>query len=220
VRLILPTAVLILFATSASAADKDTRAAAVTRGKKLQAKVSVEFADTSLKEALAELKTQIEAAGQTISWRLDTGVSMNLKVMYSGKDVTVAEALDGMFAKNGLGYVVISKEGDRLDGFVLIKAGKERGFPEGTATAAAPKEAPAAKAVDKKPAMKDKPAPKPEETGDKAEQLATGKLKLARQLEEAGKTDKARERYQDIIKQYPSTKAAEEARDLLEKLKK
>jgi autotransporter-associated beta strand protein len=43
--------------------------------------------------------------------------------------VTLEEALDAMFKKNGLGYIVISKKNNAYDGSVQIKQGKERGSP-------------------------------------------------------------------------------------------
>jgi len=91
----------------------------------LKSKVSVEFTDTILKEAVGELKEQVKG----VFIQLDTkgGVSQNGKLSYSGKDVTLAEALDGMFKKNGLGYVIISNKKDAYDGAILVKQGKERG---------------------------------------------------------------------------------------------
>jgi autotransporter-associated beta strand protein len=44
--------------------------------------------------------------------------------------VTLAEVFDGMFKKNGLGYIVISGKNNGYDGSIQIKQGKERGFPE------------------------------------------------------------------------------------------
>jgi FimV-like protein len=55
---------------------------------------------------------------------------------------------------------------------------------------------------------------------DKDDSLAFTRLKFAKQLMDDGKTDKARERLQEIIKKYPKSTAADEARDLLKKLKK
>jgi S1-C subfamily serine protease len=54
----------------------------------------------------------------------------------------------------------------------------------------------------------------------KAEHAASGKLKLAKSLAENGLLDKAKPRLQEIVDSYPQTKAAEEARQLLEKLNK
>lgn len=210
------------------AAPPDTPKAAETR-KKLQQKVSVDYQDTLLREVIDDLKSQVKGLGI----RPDTtgGVSMNLKITYKADAKPLADVLDGMFKKNGLGYVVVSKEGDAYDGTLLIKQGKERGYPAGQEPTAAEKavtkekEKPVDKAASRekapnqsKPATKDKE--KPAEDGDKAEQIAASKLKLARQLADDGKTDKAKQRYEDIVKQYPDTKAAAEARQLLKKLEK
>jgi TolA-binding protein len=199
-------------------AEKDTKAAAATRAKKLQAKLTVTFDDTPLKEVLEELKSQVEAAGAgTVSFKLEPGVSMNQKITFTAKDKPLEQVLSGIFTKVGLGYYVLSKEKDRYDGWVVVKPGKERGYPEGQepkagAEKASAKDKAAAKA---KPAAKEKA-----EAGDKDEQAAASKLNLAKDLADNGKTEKARERYQDIIRLYPKTKAAEEARELLDKLKK
>lgn len=55
------------------------------------------------------------------------GVSQNGKLSYKGKDVTLEDALDGMFKKNGLGYVIISNKKDAYDGAILVKPSKDRG---------------------------------------------------------------------------------------------
>lgn len=91
----------------------------------LKTKVTVEFNDTILKEAVGELKEQVKG----VFIQLDTkgGVSQNGKLSYTGKDVTLEEALDGMFKKNGLGYVIISNKKDAYDGAILVKQGKDRG---------------------------------------------------------------------------------------------
>jgi TolA-binding protein len=203
---------------------KDTQPAAATR-KKLQAKISVEFKDTRLEDALKEMKQLVEEAGAgSLSFQYDLGVSRNLTVTYTGKDETLEKVLDGTFQKNGLGYVVVSKDKDRYDGWILIKQGNERGYPEGqspakTADKTATKDKPPS---DKASKDKDKPAgkDKPVDDADKAEQLAASRLNRAKDLLDAGKGDKAKEWFQDIIKTYPKTKAADEARKLLEKLNK
>jgi len=61
---------------------------------------------------------------------------------------------------------------------------------------------------------------KPEDQAAKAERLAAAKLNLAKQLASDGLLDKARTRFQEIIDTYPKTKAAADARKLLEKLGK
>jgi S1-C subfamily serine protease len=73
---------------------------------------------------------------------------------------------------------------------------------------------------DKEVTAKTKHAPaKPAAESHKEESIAKAKLNLANMLAAAGKTAKAKERYQDIIAGFPNTKAAEEARRLLAKLK-
>jgi hypothetical protein len=56
------------------------------------------------------------------------------------------------------------------------------------------------------------------ETARKAEQAADAKLTLAKSLLRDGKADKARVRLEEIVKDYPESKAAEEARTLLKGL--
>jgi hypothetical protein len=53
--------------------------------------------------------------------------------------------------------------------------------------------------------------------GVKAEREAASNLKLAKMLGADGLKDKAQARYQEIVKRYPNTKAAQEARELLDK---
>ena len=85
----------------------------------------MEFEDLPLKEEVAELKDQVKG----VFIQLDTkgGVSQNGKLSYKGKDVTLEDALDGMFKKNGLGYVIISNKKDAYDGAILVKPSKDRG---------------------------------------------------------------------------------------------
>jgi hypothetical protein len=209
-----------LAAAAWAQAVKDTQAAAVTR-KKLQTKITVEFKDAKVVDCTKELKQLVEeAGGGAISFQFDVGVSMNLTITYVGKDKTLAEVLDGMFQKNGLGYIVVSNEKERYDGWIKIKQGKERGYPLGQAPAVKTPEKPKPepeKPAKEKPAAKEKP-PLPE--GEKAEQMAAAKLSLAKELIDTGKTAKGKEWLEELLKMYPNTKAAAEAKKLLDKLKK
>src|SRR5205814_1553404 len=158
------------------AADKDTQLAANTRAKKLTAKVSVEFKDEMLEDCVKEISRQLEDQGAgNLSATYDLGVSKNQRVTYAGKDQTVAEALDGMLKKNGLGYYVVSKDKDRYDGWIKITRGSERGWPAGQE----PKDKSTAKAPPPKaaPEPKDKAADKPAAgDADQAEKAAASKL--------------------------------------------
>jgi hypothetical protein len=206
----------ILFAVGAAlAAEKDTALAANTRAKKLTAKVTVEFKEEMLSECVKELSRQIEeAGGGSLSASYDLGVSQNQRISYAGKEQTVAEVLDGMLKKPGLGYIVVSKDKDRYDGWVKITRGEERGWPKGqepkdkgTTAKAPPKAAP-------------EPGDRPGDDPDKAEKAAAAKLDFARSFLKDGKLDKAKQRFQEIVTQYPNTKAAEQAKAELEKLGK
>ena len=122
-RLCLTCSLLLAICVSPVRAE-DTPAAAKTR-KLLKTKISVDFKDLRLEDALDDIKEQVKG----LKSRLDTkgGVSRNRTVTYKAKDKTVEEVLDGMFNKTGLGYIVISKKNNAYDGSLLIKMGNERG---------------------------------------------------------------------------------------------
>ena len=217
--------------SSAWAAEKDSPAATATR-KKLQAKISVEYKDVSLKEIMDDIKQKVsDATGSDLSYWLDNpgGVSNNSTLSFSAKDKSVADILDGLFKNNGLGYIVVSKEyknyKGRYDGWLLIVKGKERGFPEtedsGKEPAAKekPKEKPSADNPKNKPEKPaEKPTEKAEDDVDKVDREAGRQLKYAKSYMEDGKKDLAIKKLKEIVKKYPKTKAAEEAKKDLEKL--
>ena len=106
------------------AADDDTPAAAKTR-KLLKTKISVDFKDTRLEDAMDEIKTEVKG----FKFLLDAkgGVSRNQTVSYSAKDKTVEDILDEMLKKPDLGYIIISKKGNAYDGLIQVRKSKERG---------------------------------------------------------------------------------------------
>jgi type II secretory pathway component GspD/PulD (secretin) len=109
-------------------ADDNTPKAAATR-KLLKKKITVDFKDTRLEDALDEIKDQVK--GLKIIIDSKGGVSRNQTLNYEAKDKSVEEVFAGMFAKNGLGYIVISKKNNAYDGLVQIRQGKERGYEKG-----------------------------------------------------------------------------------------
>lgn len=122
-------AVCVSFVQAADKAKdppKDTTKAAAAR-KLLKTKVTVEYKETRLGDVVDDLKEQIPKLGI----RIDTkgGVSQNQTVTFKADDKPLDEVLDGMFKKNDLGYIIVSKQNDAYDGTLLIKKGKERGFP-------------------------------------------------------------------------------------------
>lgn len=200
------------------AAEKDTALAANTRAKKLTAKVTVDFKDEMLDECIKDLSRQIDdAGGGSLSASYDQGVSKNQRLTYAAKDQSVADVLDGMLKKNSLGYIVVSKDKDRYDGWIKITRGNERGWPAGQEPKGTAKAAPKATPEPNEKAA-DKPVEKPADDPDKTEKAAASKLEFARSLLKDGKTDRAKQRLQEIVTQYPNTKAAEEAKKELEKL--
>ena len=119
-------AALVLAAPSTNlrAADDDTPAAAKTR-KLLKTKISVEFKDTGLREAMEEIQEEVK--GVRFIFDTKNGVSLNQKLTYSAKDKTVEDILDEMLKKPDLGYIIISKKGNAYDGLIQVRKSKERG---------------------------------------------------------------------------------------------
>jgi S1-C subfamily serine protease len=78
------------------------------------------------------------------------------------------------------------------------------------------------KTVSRGTKAKRRPRPSPSIERDPAkekETRAASRLELANILEKAGKKDKARQRYQDIIAEFPDTEAAKTAKERLAKLR-
>jgi hypothetical protein len=159
---------------------------------------------------MEELKNQIKNLGV----RYDTGVSRNVNITFKGAKVSLAEALAGMFKKNGFGYLVISKDGNAYDGNLLIKQGPERGFPAGEEPDKTVDNSKSKKAkAEKKPAAD----PPKEQPVDDPEATAARKVSFAKQLYDLGRKERAKERLQEVVKKYEKTKAADQARELLKK---
>src|SRR5262249_23230249 len=117
-------ALLCVSARADEEKTEDTPKAAKTR-KLLKKKISVEFKDTRLKDAIDEIKDEVKG----LSIRLDTkgGVSQNATVTYTAKDKTVAEILDGICKKlGGKSWIIISKKGNAYDGSVQIRVGEKK----------------------------------------------------------------------------------------------
>lgn len=179
--------------------------------KKLDTKITIDIKDESmLREALEEIKDQ-----SGLSYTNDFGISLNQRIPgYKASDKPVKEVLDQILKKPMLGYVIVTKAGDRQEGWIKITGNAEqRGDEKPTKDTAKPEPKP-------KPKPEAKPEPKPDSDADAAEKAAASKLKQAKNFAELKQYDDAREYCEQIIKKYPKTKAAEEAKELLEKLKK
>jgi hypothetical protein len=181
-------------ADDAKTAARDTPAADRTRTKLLRVKVSVAFQNVTLRDALKEFAAQVDmAAERPVMWTYGPEVPANTTVTYSCRDKPLEQALDELFKAHGLGYVVVSKEDDRRNGWVRVTTGTERGYAKGA-----------------------KPAAGAGVSDD--EKLAAGKLAFAKELLDAGKAASAKPVLVLITRKYAGTKAAAEAKGLLEKL--
>ena len=109
---------------------KLTPAAELTRTKSLKAKMSVSFTNARLGDALKEFAAQVDMKVETqLLWTYGAGFPYAEKVTYACKDKPLEVALDELFKKVGdLGYIVVSKDGDKYDGWVLLTTTGERGY--------------------------------------------------------------------------------------------
>lgn len=174
-------------------ATKLTPAAEVTLAKALKAKMTANFTDVRLGDVLKEFAAQVDMRADVILlWAYGKDFPYAKKVTYSCRDKPLEVALDELFKKHGeLGYIVVSKDGDRRDGWVLLTTTGERGLEKVLPPATAEQEA------------------------DAAEKLA-----LAKKLLNTNKNDQAKTVLAFIVKNYPTAKATAEAKELLTKLEK
>ena len=216
----LPICLLLGVATwlSLGAADapKDTPLAGKTRTDKLKAKVSADFQNLMLRECFKELEGELQAQKLgSLSVTNSVGVSLNSRVTYKAKDKPLEEVLDEMLKPLDLGYVVVSKAGDRYDGWLRITKGNERGY-EGAAEAD-PKETPK-KEMPKKDPKKDPPTKEPD--ADAAEKAASSLLDIADTYVKLKKTALARKKLEELIEKYPDSESAKKAKAMLAEIEK
>ncbi|HEV3439293.1 MAG TPA: hypothetical protein VG122_18145 [Gemmata sp.] len=167
----------------------------ITRTKLLKTKVTRSFKDERLGDILKEFADQVDAKGdQPVMWSYGTGFPFAQRITFACKDKPLDVVLDQLLTKagGGLGYVVVSKEGDKYDGWVRLTTTGERGV--------------------------DKDAPSPAKVDEEAS--AAEKLALAKKLIDLGKPTAAKPVLEILVKNYPNTKAGAEAKELLEKLDK
>jgi hypothetical protein len=191
-------ALVAAFPAAPAAAQKDdpkplTAAAQQTQSKALKAKMNAAFTDARLGDVLKEFAAQVDMkADVQLMWTYGPNFPYAQKVTYSCKDKPLETALDELFKKVGpLGYIVVSKDGDKHDGWILLTTTGERGAEVVLPKATAEEEA-----------------------------EATEKLTLAKRLIDGNKTDQAKTVLNYILKKFPTAKAAAEAKELLEKVGK
>jgi hypothetical protein len=100
----------------------------------MQQKVTLNAKEVGIKAFLDDLKLELE---QEIRFKIDNanGLSNNMKVSFSAKDVTVEKVLNDLSDKFDFGYYVISNAGNnKIDGTIVVRrimSGKERGYEAG-----------------------------------------------------------------------------------------
>jgi hypothetical protein len=132
-------------------------------------------------------------------------------------EMTLEQALNKICDDRSWGwYVNVAKPTDQKDGAIFLSTNpKERGYKEGTGPTTGKD---VAKKDDSKTKEKEKPKDEPK-TGD-AERLAADLLSKAKVQISLKQPDKARATLSEIIEKHPDTKAAAEAKKLLEKIGK
>ncbi len=121
---------LIGLSGSLHAADKsdDTPAAKKTR-ELLKTKVTCDYKDAPTRDVLDDLEEQVKGL-KIKTKRGDLNIKLNHSFTFSGKDITVADALDKLLGPLNWGYIVISQKGNAYDGIVEVRGeSKERGYP-------------------------------------------------------------------------------------------
>lgn len=223
----------VVGASAACAVDvKDTLGASFTRTKKLKGKVTIDAKNEPIGDILKEISSQLEDQKLgAISVTFDTGVSKNTKTTFASKDKTAEETLDGLLKTLDLGYVVISKDKDRYDGWLKLVKGTNRGYEaglepkDGPKPDATPEPKPEPKPVVKpdpepKPVVKPEPKPVPEDKATEQEEKAAAvRLATAKDLIEKGKDVEAKPLLKYLVKYAANTKAGADAKELMDKMK-
>jgi hypothetical protein len=113
---------------------QESKAAGATR-KNLQQKVTIAIKEIGLKNFLeVDLNGELD---KPLRYKIDngSGVSNNMKLSFSGKDVTVEQVLNELADKYDFGYYVISNTANnKEDGKIVVRKsskGKERGYEAG-----------------------------------------------------------------------------------------
>jgi len=124
--------VLGLWLVSADLAfGQETPSAKATR-KRLQEKITVEIKETPFKEAVDEIRRELN---NKVSFKIDnvSGLSNNSKVTVIAKDKTVEAILNELADKYDFGYFILSNEKDRYNGWIILRKykDKERGYEAG-----------------------------------------------------------------------------------------
>lgn len=216
---------LVVFQGQSPAADEpDSVGAKATREKTLKQKLKVEYDGVMLREILKELPDLVKAeTNRTIRIVPLPGSGITLTSRFTIKgEMTVEEILEVLIKEKNWGWYVIStKVGDQNDGGIFLTTNpKEHGYKEGTGPMG--KDTGKKEVVKKEdPKTKEKPKdePKTEPKGGD-EKAAADLLSKAKFLKSTKQLDKCKETLNEIISKHADTKAAADAKKLLESLDK
>lgn len=189
-------AALLLALPAPAQQPKDTRLAEFTRERYFKVKVTVDVKEAMLRDVLKEFAAQVSMDKEfdhPVMWTYADGAIGDKPVTFACTDKPIEDALKELAGKAKFGYFIISKDDHIRDGWVRITAGSERGF--------------GALGV----------APKPV---DDDEATAAARLGVAKEHIEKSRNASAKAVLTGIIDKFPKTKAAAEAKALLEKLDK
>jgi hypothetical protein len=198
-----------------------------TREKMLPSKLKLDIDKKMLRAIITDDLPAAVKEATMLTLRIEpapgSGVTLTSSFELKG-EMTLEEALNKLCEDKSWGwYVNVGKPGDQKDGAIFLTTNpKERGYKEGTGPAAAKgkevakKDEPKAKDKGKEP---EKTKEEPKGGGD-AERAASDLLTKARIQNNLKQADKAKATLNEILEKYPDTKAAADAKKLLEKIGK
>jgi len=173
---------------------RETPAAAETRQRLVQVKVQGSFSNARLGDILKEFAQQAEEqTGEPVLWTYASGFTAGIRISVELKEQSLLEALDHVLT-------VASKASQQNLGYVVVSLAdhKHDGWIRLTTQGERGRELPAATVEE--------------------EQQAHERLEKARRLLAENKVAAARIYLEVVVKKYPTTTAAREARQLLEKI--
>lgn len=196
-----------------------------TREKMLPAKLKLDIDKKMLRAIITDdLPTAVkEATMLTLRIEPAPGAGVTLTSSFELKgEMTLEQALNKLCEDKAWGwYVNVAKPGDQKDGAIFLTTNsKERGYKEGTGPGAgkevAKRDEPKGKGKEKEKEIAKKDEPKSPD----GERAAADLLTKARIQNNLNQADKAKATLNEIIEKYPGTKAAADAKKLLEKIGK
>jgi hypothetical protein len=198
-----------------------------TREKMLPAKLKLDVDKKMLRAIISDDLPRAIKEATMLTLRIEpapgAGVTLTSSFELKG-EMTLEEALNKLVEEKSWGwYVNVGRPGDQKDGAIFLTTNpKERGYKEGTG----PKGKEMAKKDDPKPKETAKAKTKEKEKDDTppaagdADRTAADLLAKARVQNSLKQKDRARATLNEIISKYPDTKAAADAKKLLERIGK